>query len=44
VRRRDPMILAIVRHPPEQALRTLDVWPELEAAMRLPANDADVVP
>jgi eukaryotic-like serine/threonine-protein kinase len=36
VRRRDPMIAAIVRHSPERTLRTLDVWPELEAAMQLP--------
>lgn len=40
VQRRDPMILAIVRHPPEQALRALDVWPEIEAAVRLPGNGA----
>jgi serine/threonine protein kinase/tetratricopeptide (TPR) repeat protein len=40
MRRRDPMAMAIMRQPPEQSLRALDVWPEIEAAMRLPASDA----
>jgi tetratricopeptide (TPR) repeat protein len=39
VRRRDPMALAIMRQPPEQALRALDAWPEIEAAMRLPVTE-----
>jgi len=43
VQRRDPTILAFVHQLVEQALRAVDVWPELEAAMRLPTNDADVV-
>jgi eukaryotic-like serine/threonine-protein kinase len=40
VRRRDPLALAIMRQPPEDALRALDAWPEIEAAMRLPVSDA----
>jgi len=40
VRRRDPMALAILRQPPEEALRALVAWPEIEAAMRLPVSDA----
>jgi len=40
VRRRDPMAMAIMRQPPEQALRALDAWPEIEAALRLPGRDA----
>ena len=44
VRRRDPTILAFVHQLAEQALRALDVWPELEAAMRLPAYGAATAP
>jgi hypothetical protein len=43
VRRRDPMAMAIMRQPPEEALRALDVWPEIEAAQRLPASDASAL-
>ena len=44
VRRRDPTNLAFVHQLAEQALRALDVWPELEAAMRLPAYGAATAP
>lgn len=38
IRRRDPSILTVPGAAHEEALRSLEFWPELEAAMHLPAN------
>lgn len=36
--RRDPGVFALPGGVAEDALRSLDVWPELESAMRLPKS------
>ncbi|MEP6991260.1 MAG: hypothetical protein ABJA80_10045, partial [bacterium] len=40
IRRRDPGVFALPGGEAERALRSLDVWPELESAMRLPTSGA----